>query len=130
MQHTTSHTAAIQHPSPNQLYIPIGKQWYQLPEFIPSNSYSGLHICNDHLYCTATTLNTTAYPMNDDTIQTDQPNGQQPKRSPPRASTDTSDPFASEHQTSHVDVPSSTIQSRPRRQRRWPTALESYSCDW
>jgi len=29
-------------PSPNQWYIPIGKQWYQLPEFIPSNTDSGL----------------------------------------------------------------------------------------
>jgi len=36
---------AIQPPSPNQWYIPIGKQWYQLPEFIPSNSDSGLHNC-------------------------------------------------------------------------------------
>jgi len=26
-------------------YILIGKQWYQLPEFIPSNSNSGLHSC-------------------------------------------------------------------------------------
>jgi len=28
-----------------QWYIPIGKQWHQLPEFIPSNSDSGLHSC-------------------------------------------------------------------------------------
>jgi len=26
-------------------YIPTGKQWYQLPEFIPSNLDSGLHSC-------------------------------------------------------------------------------------
>jgi len=26
-------------------YILIGKQWYQLPEFIPSNSNSSLHSC-------------------------------------------------------------------------------------
>jgi len=45
VQHTTSHTAAIQPHSPNQWYIPIGKQWYQLPEFIPSNTDSGLHRC-------------------------------------------------------------------------------------
>jgi len=45
VQHTTSHTAAIQPPSPNQWYIPIGEQWYQLPEFIPSNSNFGLHSC-------------------------------------------------------------------------------------
>ena len=44
-QHTTSHTTAIQPPSPNQWYIPTGKQWYQLPEFVPSNSDSGLHSC-------------------------------------------------------------------------------------
>jgi len=43
MQHTTSHTTAVQSPSHNQRYIFIGKQWYQLPEFIPYNSNSGLH---------------------------------------------------------------------------------------
>ena len=42
---TTSHTTAIQPPSPTQWYIPTGKQWYQLTEFIPSNSDSGLHRC-------------------------------------------------------------------------------------
>jgi len=42
MQHTTVHTTAVQSPSH---YILIGKQWYQLPEFIPSNSNSGLHSC-------------------------------------------------------------------------------------
>jgi len=40
-----AYTAAIQPASPNQWYIPIGKQWYQLPELIPSNSNSGLHSC-------------------------------------------------------------------------------------
>jgi len=45
MQHTTSHTTAVQLPSPDQRCIPIGEQWYQLPEFIPSNSNSGLHSC-------------------------------------------------------------------------------------
>jgi len=37
MQHTTSHTTAIQSPSHNQWYIPIGRQWYQVPVFIQSN---------------------------------------------------------------------------------------------
>jgi len=46
----------------------------------------------------AATLNATACPTHDDTVQTDQPNGQQPKRSPPRTSTDTSDPLASDQQ--------------------------------
>jgi len=31
--------------SPNQKYISISEQWYQLPEFIPSNLNSGLHSC-------------------------------------------------------------------------------------
>jgi len=29
-----------------QWYIHISEQWYQLPEFIPSNSNSGLHLCD------------------------------------------------------------------------------------
>ena len=45
MQHTTSHTTPVQLPSPNQRFIPIDEQWYQLPEFIPSNSNSGFHSC-------------------------------------------------------------------------------------
>jgi len=45
MHHTTSHTTAVQSPSHCQWYILIHKQWYQLPEFIPSNSNSGLHSC-------------------------------------------------------------------------------------
>jgi len=45
MQHTTSHTTAVQSPSHNQLCISIGKQWYQLPEFIPSNLNPSLHSC-------------------------------------------------------------------------------------
>jgi len=45
MQHTTSHTTAVQLPSHNQRYISIGEQWYQLPKFILSNSNSGLHSC-------------------------------------------------------------------------------------
>jgi len=36
---------AVQSPSHYQWYILIGKQWYQLPEFIPSNSNSGLRSC-------------------------------------------------------------------------------------
>ena len=45
MQYTTLHTTAVQSPSHYQWYIHIGKQWYQLPEFIPSKSNSGLHSC-------------------------------------------------------------------------------------
>jgi len=45
MQHTTSHTTAVQSPSHFQWYILIGLQWYQLPEFIPSNFDSVLHRC-------------------------------------------------------------------------------------
>ena len=36
IQHTASHTAAVQPPCHNQWYVLIGKQWYQLPEFIHS----------------------------------------------------------------------------------------------
>jgi len=36
MQHTTSHTTAVQSPSHFQSHILIGKQWYQLREFIRS----------------------------------------------------------------------------------------------
>jgi len=38
VQHTASHTTAVQSPSHCQWYILIGKQWNQLPEFFPSNS--------------------------------------------------------------------------------------------
>jgi len=44
-EHTASHTTAVQSPSNFQWYILIGKQWNQLPEFIPSNSYSYLYRC-------------------------------------------------------------------------------------
>jgi len=40
---TASHTTAVQSPYPYQWYILIGKQWYQLPEFIPSSLNFGLH---------------------------------------------------------------------------------------
>jgi len=43
MQHTTSHTTAVESPSHHQRYILIGKQWYQLLEFIPFNSNSVLY---------------------------------------------------------------------------------------
>jgi len=49
MQHSTLHTTAVQSPSHYQWYILTGKQWYQLPEFIPSNSNS-VRI-NVHLHC-------------------------------------------------------------------------------
>jgi len=46
MQHTASHTTAVQFSSHYQWYILISKQWYQLPEFIllsnPSLSLSPL----------------------------------------------------------------------------------------
>jgi len=55
MQHTTSLTTAIQPPSHCQWYNFIGKRRYQLPEFIPSNSNSGLHSCiSNSLYTLAT----------------------------------------------------------------------------
>jgi len=38
LHHTTLHTTAVQFPSHYQWYILIGKQWYQLPEFIQSSS--------------------------------------------------------------------------------------------
>jgi len=44
-QHTTLHTTAVQSSSHYQWCILFGKQWYQLPEFIPSNSNSGLNSC-------------------------------------------------------------------------------------
>jgi len=45
MQHTTLHTTVVQPPSHFQWNILIGKEWYQLPEFIPSSSHSVLHTC-------------------------------------------------------------------------------------
>ena len=45
MQHTISHTTTVQSPSHSQWYIHTGKQWFQVPEFIPSNSNSGLYSC-------------------------------------------------------------------------------------
>ena len=47
MPHTSSHTTAVQFPSHWQWYIPNGKQWYQLPQFIASDSNTGLHSYND-----------------------------------------------------------------------------------
>ena len=41
MQDITLYTTAVQSPSQYQWH---GKQWHQLPEFIPSNSNSDLHI--------------------------------------------------------------------------------------
>ena len=45
MQHAASHTTTVQPSSHNQRHVLIGKQWYQLPELIPTNSNSGLHRC-------------------------------------------------------------------------------------
>ena len=47
MQHTTLHTTIVQPqlPSHFQWNILIGKQWYQLPEFIPSSLDCVLHSC-------------------------------------------------------------------------------------
>ena len=45
MQHTVLHTTAIQLSSHTQWYIILVKPWYQLPEYIPANSNSGLHSC-------------------------------------------------------------------------------------
>jgi len=47
MQHTTSHTTAEQSPSISlSMIYPFGEQWYQLPEFIPSNLHSTCHLNN------------------------------------------------------------------------------------
>jgi len=45
MQHAASHTTAVQPSSHNQRHVLIGKQWYQLPELIPTNSNS---LCNKY----------------------------------------------------------------------------------
>ena len=45
MQHAASHTTTVQPACHNQRHVLIGKQWYQLPELIPTNSNSGLHSC-------------------------------------------------------------------------------------
>ena len=68
MQHTSNITA-IQSSSHYRwyMYIHIGKQWYQLPEFISPNSNSGLHSCigisNPHLTCH---FNSKTYPLTAD----------------------------------------------------------------
>jgi len=67
MQHTTLHTTAVQSSSHYQRYILIGKQWHQMPEFIPSNSNSGLHSCIS-ISCLHSTchLNNKALPLTPD----------------------------------------------------------------
>ena len=45
VQHAASHTTAVQPSSHDQTHVLIGKQWYQLPELVPTNSNSGLHSC-------------------------------------------------------------------------------------
>jgi len=68
MQHTASHTTAIQSPSRCQWYVLIGKQWYRMPEFIPSNSNSGLHSCcrsyRKHLFSEKTLCGLSEYQSN------------------------------------------------------------------
>jgi len=44
MQHAASHTTAVQPSSHNQRHVLIGKQWYQLPELIPTNSNSRIQV--------------------------------------------------------------------------------------
>jgi len=44
MQHAASHTTTVQPSSHNQRHVLIGKQWYQLPELIPTNSNSALEL--------------------------------------------------------------------------------------
>jgi len=46
---TTSHTTVAQSPSHYQWYILTGKQWYQVTEFIPSNSNSTPQV-HQHLH--------------------------------------------------------------------------------
>jgi len=38
MQHAASNTTTVPPSSHNQRHVLIGKQWYQLPELIPTNS--------------------------------------------------------------------------------------------
>jgi len=40
MQHAALHTTTVQPSSHNQRHDLIGKQWHQLPELIPTNSFS------------------------------------------------------------------------------------------
>jgi len=42
MQHAASYTTTVQPSSHNQRHVLIGKQWYQLPELIPTSSKSGI----------------------------------------------------------------------------------------
>jgi len=82
-QHTTLHTTAVQSPpthncfmallivSPfhSQWYIPIGKQWCQLPKFIPFNLNHGLYSVrlHQHLQLHSTChLPTKSYPLTPD----------------------------------------------------------------
>jgi len=58
VQETTLHTytTAVQSPSHYQRYILIGKQWYQLSEFIPSNSNFDLQN-ETHIYAKIVQMN-------------------------------------------------------------------------
>jgi len=69
MQHTTLHTTAVQFPFHYQWYILIGKRWYQLPEFSPSNLNSALHSCisiSIHTQQSTCHLNNKTYPLTPD----------------------------------------------------------------
>ena len=63
MQHATSHTTAVQSLSYSQWFLHIGKQWYHLPEFIPSNLNSGLRSCvSISIHIQHVILNNKTYP--------------------------------------------------------------------
>jgi len=59
-------TEGKESPSHYQWYIFIDKQWFQLPEFIPSNSNSGLHSCISIFVYTQRHLNNKTYPLTSD----------------------------------------------------------------
>jgi len=62
MEHTTSYTKVVKSPSHYQWYIVIGKQWYQLPEFIPSTlSFNSLSLLISSPSVSAITTKLSAY---------------------------------------------------------------------
>jgi len=67
MQHTASHTTAVLSTFQYQWYILIVKQWYQLPEFIPSQFKFWSPPLHQHLRLhSACHLNNKTYPLTPD----------------------------------------------------------------
>ena len=56
MQHAASHTTTVQPFSHNQRHVLIGKQWYQLPELISTNSNSATITEDNILFSTFSAL--------------------------------------------------------------------------